>query len=69
MLLDNQFPDATPGFRSPNNFFRSESELDCFHCSKRTTWFNLDNLLFFCSEDCYRRYVGGEKYHTRQSAE
>jgi hypothetical protein len=68
MELDDQYPAAEAGFRTPSGFYKANSRLECFHCGKPSSWFHLGNLLFFCSDDCYRRYVGGEKYRARQTA-
>jgi hypothetical protein len=68
MQLDDQFPTAVAGFRSPNCFYKSSDQLDCFHCGEQTAWFHLGNVRFFCSERCYQQYVAGEKYHTRHFA-
>jgi hypothetical protein len=65
MQLDEQFPNAAPGFRTPSGFYKSRGQLECFHCGKPSAWFHLGNLLFFCSEGCYHRYAAGEKHHAR----
>ena len=61
MQLDSQYPDASPGFRSPSGFYKAASPLECFHCGHSTHWFHLGNLLFFCSDQCYDSYLAGAK--------
>ena len=68
MLHDERFPDSEPGFRSSSGFYKSSKQLECFHCSEPTVWFGLANLLSFCSDECYERYLIGEKFHARLAA-
>jgi hypothetical protein len=60
MKFDSQYPEATPGFRSPTGFCKADTELHCCLCEQPTSWFHRRELLFFCSNECYWRHkLGG----------
>jgi len=61
-----QYPQAPAGFRSSTGFCKSESKLECCQCGERTAWFHLAKLLYFCSDQCYWRYVNGTKHSHRE---
>jgi hypothetical protein len=65
MRFDSQYPAAPVGFRTPNGFCHADSHEPCSTCNSQTDWFSLGLLLFFCSDECYWRFLRDS--HNRDS--
>jgi hypothetical protein len=57
MNFGTQLVDAPVGFRTVTGFSKGDAELECCHCGKPTAWFHVTELLYFCCDECYWRFV------------
>lgn len=57
MRFDQRHPSAIPGFKTSDGFYKGDSENRCCRCDLPTPWFHVNQLLFFCSEECYQGYT------------
>lgn len=61
MRFEAQHPQAVAGFRTLHGFRKADTQLGCCYCGSETSWFHAAELLFFCSDECYWRYVAVTK--------
>lgn len=53
---EQRFPDAACGSATEDGMFKGEQRLPCEFCSRPTSWYQKERLLYFCSRDCLTRY-------------
>ena len=69
MQFDTQFLQAPYGFRSYSGFVKGDVHHQCCGCGQRTNWFHMGVLLYFCSEQCYGRFVNQPRVSPSSTAE
>lgn len=55
MTFDERYPTAAVNFKTDDGFLKSQSNDDCTHCGKPTTWIHLGLAVHLCSRDCYEK--------------
>jgi DNA-binding response OmpR family regulator len=53
---EQRFPEASCGFQTEAGMTNGEQRSPCEVCSRPTSWYQKERLLYFCSRDCLTRY-------------
>ena len=69
MTFDDKYPAAEVRFRTPNAFFKGSVVQECCACERKTQWFHIGALLYFCSEECFGRFLDKPRCSPSSTAE
>ena len=63
MNLDDENPDAKPGFHDPLGFAKVDDHAPCQQCGTQTAWHHIALIVPVCSHVCFNRYVAEHSRH------